>query len=281
MARKIEFSSKTQAIAIAAGAQLITFDNSILPTDKLVALHFVMTGAGNQVSLITSIQINSSSNQIVRITGAELQSWLNRYTLTNFNLAAAATRFTIPFYLPDAETEDEADVSQFPRRTSCEVIIELTGAPAVGIMAIGWTLTNVRSLVYPVLLGSAMGIEASQALRRYPLQEDGIVRGIAIPTTGLDRGRLVIAGEEVKSATGPAFLNAATGDMWIESEALDGAALNVATPVWSNITVNKSAPMNASYVEAVTQAGWAGVTNRACVYALRPNRLAEEWQAAA
>jgi hypothetical protein len=128
-----------------------------------------------------------------------------------------------------------------------------------------------------------MNIGASVNLQRFVFQENGIVRGIHIPHTGVDRAKFALGAEEFTFLPGPSFMGTAApasiGDMLLEAESLYGNGLSSAgtpltTDAFSRITAGLPAPVDGSYIELQTAAAWAGVANEACIYAVAPNGVA-------
>lgn len=278
-AKKINWQSK--AYPITGGvAQNITIPSADLPSDKLVRLHFVYTGS-NQFSHLTRIRVNANSDQIVNCTASELQAYYEAYARSNFNLANAALRWTLAFDMLDMPTWEEGFLSQFPRKSACEVILSVSASAGAGNLYVGWTETNITPRVHPSLLSSAMNIAASQAKQKYNFQSAGIVRGISTNTVGVQQSKIVVSGEPVKETSGAKLLATTTGDMFIEAEALDGVGVNFTDPIFHKITLGKQAPLNSSYIELETHSTWGGVTNEACIYSLHPNILPEDMQARA
>lgn len=273
MARRTTYQSKSYPIT-ATTAQNITIASSDLPSDKLVALHFVYVGAGNIFSDLTRIRVNANGTPIINLLPNQLRAYLEAFTRSNFALATTATRWTIPFFMPDADNMAEADLCQFPRRSACEVILSIGTGSAAGSLYFGWTESNVEPVVSPSLVSSVMNIATGQALAKYNFQSEGIVRGLALPTAGVQRLKIVVAGETVKESAGPDFLATTTGDMNIEQEALEGVGVTVTDPIFSKITTEKQAPLNSSFIELETHASnWAGVSNELAIYSLHPNGL--------
>jgi hypothetical protein len=122
-----------------------------------------------------------------------------------------------------------------------------------------------------------MNSAASTANQRFNFQSSGPIRGLCLPTVGLDRARIVLGGQEYMLLPGPAYLaNANQGDMILESQMLYGngvgsAGTPLTSPVFIRLTGGVEAPVQSSYVELVTQAGWGGVANELVQYDVNAN----------
>lgn len=273
MARKRDFNGQAKPIA-ATTVQTVTWSGNEISQKRIVAYHFGFTAAGNTLADVTRIKIFSNGFPIVNMDATQLRAYLDRFTRANFNLATTAQRFTVPFYLPDAPSFEMGDISQFPNNAQVQIELSLGAGTAAGAAFCGWTETNIAAELHPKLLSSVLNIPASAANARYNFAENGIVRAISCPTVGVDRVRLVVDGESCVHAPGALFLAVATGDISVEGEALAGGGVNVADPIFHEISIGRAAPSQSSYIELSTGATWAGVANESCIYAVAPNQVA-------
>ena len=271
MARRTDFNGQTKAIA-AATIQTLTWTTTELPGERIIAYHVGFSGVGNDLSDITRIRLSANGANIFNFTPEQLRAYLEAFSGGKIILTAADTRFTLPLLMLDAPTPDMQDISQFPR--SSQVQLELTtGAGTVaGNAIVAWTETDIEPEVFPRILGQSLNIPASTQNQRFNFQENGVVRGLWLPQTGVDRARLVLGGETVMYLPGSLYITVAFGHRIAEAERIYGSAQVLVTSVFSRVTVGKSAPSNASYIELTTGVGWL-VTNEAAIYAVAPNTL--------
>jgi hypothetical protein len=272
MARRQEFNGQGKTIA-ATTAQTLTWTSTEISSRKIVRYVFGTTGANNQIQNITRLKVLANGFPIINMSSLQLRAYLERFTRSNFNLGATATRWSIPFYLLDSPTWDMGDVAQFPNNAQVQVELTTNASTSAGAAFLGWEETDIEAELMTKLLSSVMNIPASSPLSRFNFGENGVVRGASVNTVGVDQLRLVVAGENAFHASGALFLNATTGDMSAEFEALAGGAVAITDPIFHEITLGKAAPAQTSYVELVTQGTWPGATSETCIYAVAPNLI--------
>jgi len=270
MARRTDHNGKT--VAIAAGVvQTLTWTSSDLPGERTVAYHVGFSGAGNDLGDVTRIRASANGANIINCTPEQLRAYLESYSKGTIILGAAETRFTIPFCMLDAPMPDMQDTSQFPRASQVQLELTLAATAVAGSATVAYTESDMEPTTFPRLLASSMNIPASTQNQRFNFQENGVVRGFAIPQTGVDRCRLVLGGEVVTWLPGAQYLGVTFGSLLAEAERIYGSGQTLTTTIFSQISVGRPAPSNSSFIELTTGAAWAGVANEITLYALAPN----------
>lgn len=278
MARRTNFNGTTQVIN-AGVAQILTWTASQIPSARVVAYHLTLQGAGNDLSDITRIRVSANGANIFNVTPLQLRAFWEHYSGGAIKYPATSQTLTIPFCLLDAPTPEQADICQFPTGAQAQVEISLAATAAAGVAILGWTETTIEPMLFPRLLASVLNIPASAALQRYNFQESGMVRGFQLPHTGIDRAKLTLAGQDFTYLPGLQFNGLANlGDMLFDAESLHGDGPGSAGPVaaiaaepFSRISAGIAAPIDSSYLELQTGAGWAGVANEMTLYAVARN----------
>lgn len=277
MVRRTDFNGQTRAV-VASATQTLVWTNSDIASERVIAYHISITGTTVDLSMLDRIRLSANGSNIVNITPLQLRAFWQSYSGGRYKLAADAVNFTIPLLLLDSPTPDSQDISQFPIRSQVQLeLVFTTGVAETATVFIGWTETSVAPQVFPRILASAMNIGASVSLQRFNFQENGIIRGIGMPHTGIDRAKIALGNEEFTFVPSEEFVGlAAAGDMLFEVESLYGngpgsAGTPLTTDAISRITAGISAPVDGSFIELQTGAGWAGVANEAVIYAVAPN----------
>jgi len=277
MARRTDFNGATQAIA-ATTAQTLTWTNTQIPSDRVVAYHVTLQGTDNDFTALDRIRVFANGSPIVNISPEQLKAYWQSFAVGSaIKYADAARVLTIPFCLLDAPQPELQDVSQFPDRSSVQIQLVFNATTSAGQAWIGWTQTDIAPVVFPRLLGSTMNIPASASNSRFNFQENGVVRGLWLPNAGISRARLVLGNEQWSLASGVQYQGLATaGDMFYEMESLYGngvasSGTPLLTSAFHRLTGRVAAPVNGSFVELDTGAGWAGVANEICTYAIAEN----------
>ena len=275
MTRRVDYNGQTKTIA-ATSVQTLVWTASDIPGDRVIGYHVVFEGAGNTLADVDRIRLSANGSNIINITPAQLIAFWQAFN-PMVKLPTTATSFTIPLYLPDAPQPDLQDISQFPANSQVQLEIVTLNTTAAGSAYVGWTETDVDPVFFPRLLASAMNIPASVALQRFNIQENGIMRGIFLDQTGIDRAKVALGNEEFILAPGEEFQGfAAVGNMLFESETLYGngpssAGTPLTTAAFQRLTAGIPAPVDGSFVELQTGAGWGGVANEVVTYAIAPN----------
>ena len=278
MARRTSFNGTSQAIA-AGVASILTFTSSQIPSARVVAYHLALQGAGNDLTDIARIRVSANGANIFNVTPLQLRAFWEHYSGGAVKYPATSQTLTIPFCFLDAPTPEQADVCQFPTGAQATVEIAMAATAAAGVAVLGWTETTIEPMFFPRLLASVLNIPASAALQRYNFQESGIVRGFQIPHTGVSRAKMTLAGQDFTYLPGLQFNGLANlGDMLFDAESLYGDGPGSAGPVaaiaaepFSRISAGVQAPIDSSYLEMETGAGWAGAANEMTLYAVAGN----------
>jgi len=270
MGRKYGFDGAGKTIA-ATSVQTLRFNQSDIPGPGVVGYQLVMSGANNDLGAITRIRVRSNGVPFIDVTPTQLIAYCNTFSRDRMLLTTAAQRFTIPLWNLDAPTPDGQDVCQFPVEGAPEVEITTDNSTSAGTILCGYTFTDVPAEASPLLVASPMTIAASTVNSRYAFAENGLVRGVYVPHTGLERLQVYLGGELALHGAGPAWAAGTYGDMLAEFMRVDGAGQTPAVP-FQRIDIGKAAPPG-SYVALDTAAGWAGVANEMVLYAMRENTL--------
>jgi hypothetical protein len=277
MARRTTFNGSSQAISVGV-AQILTWTPSQIPSARVIAYHLALQGA-NDIDDITRIRVSANGANIFNCTPLQLRAFWQAYSGGTVKYPATSQTLTIPFCFLDAPTPEQADLSQFPMGAQAQVEVALAATAAAGVALLGWTETTIEPAFFPRLLSSVLNIPASAALQRYNFQESGTVRGFQIPHTGLSRCKLTLAGQAFPYLPGLQFNALANlGDMLLEAESLygsgpgsAGAVAAITAAPFSLVSAGIPAPMDSSYLELETGAGWAGVANEMSLYAVARN----------
>jgi hypothetical protein len=167
---------------LVAGAQTIRFAQSELPQNRpIAALHFDLTGGGNDLADINRIRLKRNSKLHFDCTIAQLLALASRYTRRT--IATSATRLTIPCYRPSAA--DAIDASEYDmglRSGTLELEVEFAGTTVAGDIGVAWTELESEPAAQPYFIsGSATTIVASKTNQRYIVDPPGIVAAITLP----------------------------------------------------------------------------------------------------
>lgn len=272
MARKTDFFGATKAL-VATTVQNITWTTTELPSDGVIAYHLAFQGAGNDLSDITRIRLSANGANIINETPLQLRGWLEAYSGGKITLDANETRFTVPLLMLDAMVPDYQDLCQFPASSPVQLELTTGAGTAVGQILVSFTLSNVRPQSFPRRLAQVMNIGAGVQNQRFQFQENGVVRGIHLDRTGINRLRIVIDGDDCTHEPGTDFNDVATafGDLSRESQRIYGDGEFITTSGYTRISKGSPAPTQRSYIELATDsANWAGAANEAVIYAIAP-----------
>ena len=277
MARRSNFNGQTKTIA-AVTAQTLVWTASDIASERVVAYHLALQGTDNDVGAIARVRVSANGVQILNATPAQLRAYLQAFSVgAALKYPTTSRVLTIPFCLLDAPTPEMQDVCQFPSRSEVQIEVTTDATVSAGSAIMGWTETDRPPELFPRLLASSMNIPASTSNQRFNFQSSGPVRGLCIPQAGLDRLRVVLGGQDYYLLPGSAYLALATmGNMLEDSQSLYGNGLAssgtpLQDPVFLRLTGGVPAPVQSSFVELVTQAGWAGVANELVVYDVNAN----------
>lgn len=268
MARKSTFFGSSKALAIGV-VQTIVFSPSDLVSSGVIAYHFAMNTAANQLAQINRVRIRAAGDLIWDATVAQLQAYQQRWSRANTADAATQSFFTIPLNMLDNPSNDAADAMQTPPGAEIQIeIVTLNTIAANGAISLGWTVTDQAPKFSARYTASQMNIPASVRNGRYSFSRGGIVRGLTLPQTGIDRLRVEVAGREAWNLPGPAFQDPAVwGNMLQAKDFLQDG--NVITTT-KHLAVDLGLPgaQGSTFLEMDTGAGWGGAANEVGIYSV-------------
>lgn len=263
----MRFTDFNGGAKVTAASTTVVFTGTDIPADGVVAYHVELTGAGMTFGDITRFRVKSGGQTIYDLDNAHFIAMVERWSPDNRLLAAANTRFTIPFWLPGIAAEDAADLCQMPRGAAPTVELVIGAGGAAGTAVIGWTRSTVTPKYFPTALGQTLNWAVGPALsQRYPIFEPGIIAGVSINTTGLTRLKVVQGGVQRFQMDSTLMIEAQS---WYNALAqANPILLDLAGPDFLSGGLN--APAGNSYLEGDTDATWAAVTNEAVIHGRRP-----------
>jgi len=281
MVRRTDYNGQTKTVA-AGVAQTLVWTNSEIASERVICYHVVLVGTaggGNTLADLDRIRVSANGSNIINITPTQLRAYWQSYTRGQIQLPTTAQSFSIPLCLLDAPQPDMQDVCQFPMRSQVQIDLVFNTGAVAGSAYVGWTETSVAPALFPRILASNMNIPASTSLARYNFQENGVIRGIGLPQTGIDRAKIALGNEEFVFLPGDEFLGVVTadqGNMLIEASTLYGngpwaGGTPLVSENFSRITAGISAPVDGSFVELQTTGNWGGTTEEITIYAVAPN----------
>ncbi len=244
-----------------------------------MALHFdliELSGSGaNDLTDVDRLIVKANNQPIIDVTGLQLRAWLNRYAPRGSfgSIALTDTSFTLPLFNMAEENEILQDRYQFLAGAGCQVELQLGAGTVAGEIHLGWTKTDVDPAAFIALVGQPMNVAAAINNAKVPFNTRGAFQGFGIPTTGLERVRLVVDGVQLMHGTGPSYAAAAppvSRGLYREFQSLQAGA-NLSEPWIHDVGFPDAAPNGSSYLELATAAGWAGVTNEMLLYTISPN----------
>jgi hypothetical protein len=253
------------ALQTATTGANVTFTQSNIPGPGVAMYHIeIVQGGGSALTTgnITRIRVKASGRPIVDITYTQLRSFLERISRANFAPGAAILRFTIPLCLFDADNDEQKFACQFPPGETPQLEIQLGAFAAVagdGIR-VTWTGTNQPANYSPMLIGVPLNFPASVPNQRYPITHPGLIRTVLLNTTGLDRARLTLAGQDHFNLSNAGLL---------EVDQLENPE-TITNPLAWTLFPAVPAPVGNSYLEADTAAAWAGVANEMVLWSFVP-----------
>jgi hypothetical protein len=269
VSRRYDFNGAGVPIQ-ATSAQSLVFTQADIPSEQVVALHFVFQGAGNDLGMVERIRVTANGSSIINCDRPSLIAWVNTFSRDKALMQATDTRFTVPLNLMDAFGPDAQDVCQFPRQAAIQIELQTDSTTGAGRCFCGWTETDIDGQLFPKLLGSQMNIPASAANARWNFGDAGIVKGIYFDHAGLQRAKVTVGGRQAIEGPSLDYQGVVTGDMLAEFMRLEGAGQNPTVPM-QRIDLEVPAPISSSYVELETGGGWGGVSEEATLYSLAPN----------
>ena len=79
MVRRTDYNGQTKTIA-ATTAQTLVWTNSEIASERVVAYHVALEGAGNTLADIDRIRVSANGSNIVNITPLQLRAFWQSYT---------------------------------------------------------------------------------------------------------------------------------------------------------------------------------------------------------
>lgn len=290
----VDYSSNGKTVAANGVA---TFTNQEIPSGKLTALHFAMTGAGNSFAAISRFRVKANGQTIMDTTPAFLRAWIQSMTNGRIVYPAANSadalgggtatefrRFSIPFCDLSKTTREEQDLCGFPRNANITVEFQFNGSAVAGNIFAGFSLSEMEPAFYPKLVSQQMQIAAGATNTRFSFSDEGFIRALGLNSIGLNRLRAVISGMQVFHAQGQATASATfvTDSLAVEAEQLWNRLTDIANAtagvpttfynpfVWK-INANLPASAGNSFVELATDGtNWAGANNELLIYSQVP-----------
>lgn len=251
--------------AAASTAEVLTWtetDNGINTVDNPVfRWHFAMTGTARDYDALNAIIAKKGGSQFWRANELQHAALIQRLTKKT-GPGATATRFTVPF---DLGSWDPGIIVGAPLNVGLRAELDVDNTPsATGVVTIfHGRMPGIAPTHYPKYLSSAAGVAASSTSARYPVTQNGILRGICLPrTTSITDIRLYINNQVVWDLSGPGLLEAQ------ELEEGGTVSLNrfLVTDPWPIVP-------GATFVELTVDGSWAA-TDEVAFYSLVPQNEA-------
>lgn len=274
------YDYKSEVVQISAAAGQLYFNPQQLMSDYVSLIHLTITNAAastnNDVGRFTRFQIAAGGVPIFTWTLAQLRSYIQRYSRSNWTPSLAGDTLTIPMSFLNAPTLYDRDACQFPKGAGMSLSIQYGAngsggaATGTGLVMVSYTFANREPDFYPVFKTDQMAISPGPvggiSNGVYPFSEPGRIQCISLTTTGIHELRLQLSGRLVMKLPGPANL-AAPGNLLRESQQMDsGTALDP-------LTIDTPFGLNANYEKSFLQLdvanSWAGAANELGICALR------------
>lgn len=280
MGRKFSFQGSTKAV-VATTVQTIVFTPTDIESAGCVQLVVGLFGNAAPMTgaMIDRVRVRAGGDVIVDCTYAQLeayqQRWANRFTAD----AAAAQQFSIPLNFLDAPrgmTGEQQDRCQFPPNREIQVEVVTTAGVVVGTMMVGWKQTDVPAEAFMRYYSSVLNIPAGARNGKYTFAEPGILRGLTLPTAGIDRVELFVSDRSAWRAPGNTFggaVAANSGDIFNEKDFFEDGS-TITNPRHHSVDLGIPAAAGSSYLLMDTTSGgatpWLGATNEGAFYAIVP-----------
>jgi hypothetical protein len=242
---------------VASTVQTLTFTGAEIPGSGVVAFHLYMTGASaNKLANLTRIRIKANSQTIMDFSPSDhFRAFIERVSRANYAYPTTAQRLTIPFYIPDGKG-DHRYASQFPKNAIPTIEVVTNSSVVAGTLVCGWTRTDLEPKLYPKLLGIVLNLAASVTNYTFPISTDGEVRGYGIPTTGLNRVKLVL--DDV-------VRHQVDGTLVLEDQQLENPE-TITDPVFHKLHGTQPAPPGRSYFNLDSGSSWVGAANEVLLW---------------
>jgi hypothetical protein len=212
------------------------------------------TAAGDTISTIDRVRIKSAGSTILDLSLTNLISYIQRASRSNFTANVAVDQsLSIPLWVLDGRGS-ERYASGFPNAQSPTVEVVQNAGATAGTLFLGWRMYDTPFPFYTMATSTATNCPPGSINFRVPINSPGLLRYFGVNTTGLDRIRIIVNGQQLWDLS---------GDILRESQQLEG--LDGATAGdYMTFRLQEMVPVTAgnSYAEFSTSAAtWAGVTN--------------------
>lgn len=260
MARRANFFGAAKTVLVTA-AQTITFTSSEIDGAGVIAYFLSFGTAGNDYGDLDRVRVRAGSQILVDLTANELMAYNQCYSKSNFNETAAGVQtITIPLNLMDGPTDDARDQCQFPPGAEPLVEVVTLNTTVAGSILCGWETTNVAPKYFPRIISKSTVSPVSTKNNSLVFSDSGAIRGIIMPTAGVDRAELTVSGERAWVMPGTQYSAIAYGDMLSQKD-FDVFGLTSTPPVGIKYAVHSCdlglpAASGASNLIWDTGAGW-------------------------
>lgn len=197
--------------AAASTAEVITWTETDLGINTVgnpVMAHYItMTGTARDFDAINYIIAKQSGSQFWRVNELQHAALIQRFS-KKAGPGATATRFTMPYFYGSWSPEVIVG-APLGKGLRVEVDIDNTPSATGTVTLFAGRKPGMVPTHYPKYLASSAGVAASATSARYPITQNGILRGICLPrTTSITDIRLYINNQVVWDLSGAALLEA-------------------------------------------------------------------------
>lgn len=268
MARWTRFSGVTKAITGAGAVQTVIFPPNEIESAGIVMVQVLWTGANNALTAnkVNRFRIRASGQTIVDVSIPFLFAYLQRFNKANFPDLTGDQCLTFPFFLPDAPSEEQADICQFPTGSQMQVEVEFGTAAVAGVALCQFIQSDVVPIYTPRLYAFPLNFPAATRNQKYSFSDSGVVRGVILDQAGIDRAQLTISGRNAFEAPGRQFAALTWPTGGLERKEMPYNGTTTATPAMITSSLGIPAAYGSSYLTLDTGAGWAGATNELGLY---------------
>lgn len=190
--------SKTLA---ATTAETITFGSGDVIGSGVRAYHLNLTGTDDDVDSLTTIVVKAGGQTIWTCTEQHHRALIQSLSPSNFDVANADTRLTIPLYFLDRPKTDPAKWNcGFPNGLAPTLEISKDNTGAAGTIFAGYTYDDDPAKLpqfYPIFIASDTNAGASASEAWTPITQKGFMVGFTVVTTNLTSFRLVLGGKTI------------------------------------------------------------------------------------
>ncbi len=241
----------------ATTAEIIRFNESDIPGGNQVKAFFIdLTGSNNDYDSLNNIIVKAGGRQVWNVNELQHAALLQRYG-KSASPGATATRFTIPFYVGSVPG---ISLGFAPRAAAVEIDCDNTAS--AGDIGLAYLTDETPTTHYPVYVQSQSNIGASATNGRFPLTQQGLLRGICFPrTTSITDVRVYIGNRAILDITGPQLLET--------QQLFEGGTVSLNTFVETPLV---QVVPGESFVEITTDGSWAS-TDVLAIHTLVPNSM--------